>query len=692
MGLAASQARFLCLTARKADCEYKSTELAQQKLEITNQLSDISNEYSSAMNATKLMWSNDAIDGDYGLSYSLLMMPSAMNDYNPYMVTTPSGAIVLNSQYAKAAKAAGISKAGGGGTQESRDKFISALVGEGIVTSDTAKAITKYDYEIDEELSTDNKVVFKDNVQKNGGIEWNPAAGMGAEPKNKASVDAMTLADLCMSELIGQQTVDWAKIMVPDGQMTAKEVETEKKRLGDLVQNVSTGTFDQNVSNQLSRDLANYKNTNSGKIGQAGGPTQEQYDKECARLEKLIEYTNNIENVDNQGFLIDANDARIKDANGNDISKNGAMSLIQQQIKSDYDNFTATGSGVDFTNYFNVDSYDLDKAQNGNKTFTVVQNGVINHYKDEIANMTLGDILSGNIVIMSNNGGASNAETFSKQMLKMLDSLVAILGYSTTEDLTGKGLNVDEASAKALKFAYEMVKNTFLRPTDVSDTGSRYNDHSMTENSAYLNAENSNRIGSDGDKKYYGLSLSNMMSAFLTYYDNALNGADSQYVVGKTLDTSIYVTDNSGYYYIAQGDADAVTTAAGKSADFFDELYNNILEHGWREDAAIDDSEYLESAIKDGRYSMSSLNQDGYYYQTRYNETGYMVEVSDTDAIARAEAEFTSKKAELTYKEDSIDLQTKQLDAEISSISTEYDTVKGLISKSIEKTFAMFSS
>ena len=89
---------------------------------------------------------------------------------------------------------------------------------------------------------------------------------------------------------------------------------------------------------------------------------------------------------------------------------------------------------------------------------------------------------------------------------------------------------------------------------------------------------------------------------------------------------------------------------------------------------------------------MSSLNNDGYYYQTRYNETGYVVEVSDKDAIAREEAEFTSKKAELTYKEDSIDLKTKQLDAEISSLSTEYDTVKSLISKSIEKTFAMFSN
>ena len=118
MGLAASQARFLCITARKADCEYKTTDLAQQKLNITNQLSQISNDYANAMNATKLMWSNEGVSADFGLSYGALMAPSALNDYNAYMVTTPSGAIVLNSQYAAAARAAGISRNGGFGSTD----------------------------------------------------------------------------------------------------------------------------------------------------------------------------------------------------------------------------------------------------------------------------------------------------------------------------------------------------------------------------------------------------------------------------------------------------------------------------------------------------------------------------------------------------------------------------------------------
>ena len=87
---------------------------------------------------------------------------------------------------------------------------------------------------------------------------------------------------------------------------------------------------------------------------------------------------------------------------------------------------------------------------------------------------------------------------------------------------------------------------------------------------------------------------------------------------------------------------------------------------------------------------MTSLSGDGYFYQGRYNESDCVVEVKDTDAIAQAEAEFTTLKAKLTYKEDKLDMQMKNLDAEISSLTTEYDSVKNLISKNVEKIFQMF--
>lgn len=677
MGLAASQARFLCITSRKADCEYKSTELAQQKLEITNQLSAISTEYSNAMNATKLMWSNEAVEGDFGLTYSLLMMPSAANDYNPYMITSPSGAIVLNSEYAAAAKAAGISKAGGVGSQESRDKFIQALVPGGLITQETADAITMTDFDAVKNPTDNSITVTKPDNSNSNFVQWDPAAGMGRNPLDKSSADAMSLADLILSESIGQQTIDWGKVVAKDNHVTQKEKDKEIERYNTLIGDVDKNKITSDIVSQLVRDRNNYKKANTDKSG-----TQEYLDKIRAFDELIANAKKVMAGETRNGLLLD------NDGNTTSVAVADVIAAVKKQLEEDkalYDANTKAET-IDNENYFNYESNSLDSKQ-----FSVVENGIINHYKDEVESMTIGDILSGNIVLMSK---GANKEEFAKQVTKLLESLAATLGYSASSDLTGQGLNVDDASAKALKFAFEMTKKTFLNPNDAVGTGSRDSKESMVDNSAYQNAVNNNRIGFVDGKKgdYCAVSLTNMLSSFLTYYENALTGANSNYVVGSSVETSVYVTDDAGYIYMAQASKDAVTAANKKSADFFDELYNNILEHGWREDAAIDDAEYLESAIKDGRYSMSSLNQDGYYYQTRYNETGYIVEVSDTDAIARAEAEFTSKKAELTYKEDSIDLKSKKLDAEISSLTTEYDTVKNLISKSIEKTFTLFSN
>lgn len=687
MGLAASQARFLSITARKADCEYKSTDLAQQKLEITNQISDISNQYANAMNATKLMWSNDAVAGDYGLTYSLLMMPCAMNNFNPYMITSPSGSIILNTEYAAAAKAAGISKAGGIGSQSQRDKFISALVPGGIVTDETAKAITKFDYEAVK--NKDNTITFTNvaGITSNNGVNWNPAAGLGATPLNKDLVDAMTFADLVFSDSIGQKTVDWGKLLVNNNEITEKEYNEEKARLKDLVTTIKSGQVSKDIVTQLKRDKVNYQNNNIGK------ETDAQYIADIENFDKLIDNASRIVAGDVDGAYI-LDDQGVSTG----TTVRDAISKIQEQLDNDYNEYTTnkSTSTIKVKDQFNTDANSLDakgkdsQDKDVDKTYSIVQNGVINHYNDEIESITIGDILSGNIVLMSNNADENSEKDFVKRITQLFDSIVRSFGYSKEEDLSGQGLNLDDASSRALKFAYDMTVNTYFK--NPIGFGNRTNKSSMTDNSAYKNAIENNRIGKDADNKYIAVSLSNLLSAFLTYYDNSLQGANSPYVVGTSVDTSVYVTEDRNYTYVVQNDDDSVTNVTDKSADFFDELYNNILEHGWREDAAVDDSEYLESAIKDGRYSMSSLNNDGYYYQTRYNETGYMVEVSDTDAIARAEAEFTSKKAELTYKEDSIDIKTKKLEAEISSLSTEYDTVTKLISKSIEKTFALFSN
>lgn len=674
MGLATAQARFLGITARKADCEYKSTELAQQKLEITNQLSDVAAEYSNALNSTMLIWQNDATNKTTNVTYSLLMTPSALNDYNPYMITTPSGAIVLNSEYAAAAKAAGISKAGGVGSQEGRDKFIAALVPGGIITQETAAAITQTDYT--GVKNADGSVTLTEipasNTDKSGptqnpdSVLWNPAAGMGAQPLDKGSASIMQLSDLILSESIGQQPIDWTSMFVTSGKIS----ETEYKA----------------TMEQLNKKLIDAKKADMG----SSTPEDTSDTAQTDYANKIADYNTQIANARANG---DENNLNRLLAEKNEYIAANPIKAAMYDIQDYQTKYSGNKiSFDDISNNFQISDSNIKDSSfttSGNETLingiTVVKNGIINKYPAEIEEMTIGDLLSGNIVLMIQNSDHDKSKNaMSETVEKLLTYIAKIMGYGQS----GVGLNVDDASNDALEYALMMTTKLFLRPENTITGGSRHSDSAMTENSAYMTAEESNRIAQSGD--YTAVSLSNMMSSFLTYFDNYLSGVDSNYVVGKTVDTSSYVTDDSSYIYVGKSTAE-VASREETLADFFDELYNNICEHGWRQDDSVDDEEYLASTIKDGRYSMSSLNNDGYYYQTRYNETGYLVEVTDSDAISRAEAEYTRKKAELTYKEDSMDVKSKKLDAEISSLTSEYDTVKNLISKNIEKTFTMFS-
>lgn len=616
MGLATSQARFLCITARKADCEYKSTELAQQKLEITNQLSDISANYANAMNSTKLVWKNDLVENDYGLTYNLLMTPSAANDYNPYMVTTSSGAIVLNSEYAAAAKAAGISKAGGISSADGRDKFIAALVPGGIVTQDTANSIMTTDYVATKMDDGTLKVDKANTSATTGNVGWNSGAGMGSTPLDKNSVDGLDISALITSDLIGKQLVDWAQLITTSSEQ------------------ITSAKYDSTIKD---------------------------YDVQIKKAATALQYAEaNTEDYTAKEAALNA----LKDAKADfikDAKKKGIVNITHDNFQMDNNSIRDTG-------------------------FTVVSNGTITYDEDTIKKMTIGDLLSSNIVLMTQN---QSADKMADAATKLMESIASIFGYRNS----GHGLNMDSKSNEALEFAMTMVKNINLKASNAITQGSSCDDKAMTNNSAYVNANDYNRIGTGQNKKtsYQAVSVSNLLSSFLTYYDNYMNGNSSAYVVGKRVDTSAFVTDDRNYRYFAEAEGTA-TSQKEKLADFYDQLYNNLCEKGWREDASVQDNEYLENALKTGRYAMSSLHEDGYFYQTRYNETGYIVEETDSDAIARAEAEFTQKKAELTYKEDAIDMKSKKLDAEISSLSTEYDTVKQLISKSIEKTFQMFQN
>jgi hypothetical protein len=129
MGMAASQARFFQLTARKADINFMLSKLANEKVSLARDSQKISREYQSAINKKVLKWSNNSGASYIAMDYQNLMRPSQMNQNKPYLLTDADGRVIVDSKYKKYAEM--ISKDGkpNGDWDEIRTQVLAEVTG-----------------------------------------------------------------------------------------------------------------------------------------------------------------------------------------------------------------------------------------------------------------------------------------------------------------------------------------------------------------------------------------------------------------------------------------------------------------------------------------------------------------------------------------------------------------------------------
>ncbi len=72
MGLAASQGRYLCLTARNSDLVYEGQQISQQRLNLATETQEIADKYTEAMNNT-ILQSTTAEGGTQQLTYETII-------------------------------------------------------------------------------------------------------------------------------------------------------------------------------------------------------------------------------------------------------------------------------------------------------------------------------------------------------------------------------------------------------------------------------------------------------------------------------------------------------------------------------------------------------------------------------------------------------------------------------------------
>ncbi len=611
MGLAASQARFLGITARKNSCELRSMQIAQEKLSITNKLTQISEDYQKSLDATRLVWDSEFItDGSiYDVSYDLLMQPSILNGYSPQLLTNNKNQVVLDSQYANALKSIG--NAGyqydQNGTRQNasfeqlklggatRDKahfilFLDALNKNGILSQNNLEAM---------------KSALNSTTGKN---YYNPTNGLGGYNANKFAVESMNLATL--------------------KRYMTKLSDPSSDYMNELRKNYGTSYNDDGTKKvtdgKIELDTAYDKAVQLGQLLKFGGILQEVTDPTTGEKYKKVQEFEYI----------------VKE-NGSDVTKTGSFGEAITQNKDTQ-----------------------LKLSDSNFNFT--------------------DLMNKEVTLSSD-----NADQMAEGMAKFLDNLYAIMGNFFA-------VNKDSVDQDYLTYAMDQIcKLNGLKWDSTTGSVKRDGSNKVEFNSGSVISANNpakhTSIIKDGSN--YQVSLSNMAKGLLTYFEKAIEGFDSGYTIESTdekkTENSFYITQDPAYYYFIKNpetlDMDDDTKLL---LDYYSQMFNQICANGWTESNLVSEPEHLKNMLKNGTLFTSVLSDDGNFYQAPYTRNNFIAEVADQDAITRAEAEYKTQQLKLSAKEEELNIDMQMVDAELSALTTEYDTVKQMISKGVEKGFS----
>ena len=125
------------------------------------------------------------------------------------------------------------------------------------------------------------------------------------------------------------------------------------------------------------------------------------------------------------------------------------------------------------------------------------------------------------------------------------------------------------------------------------------------------------------------------------------------------------------------------------------------------EDELLTSTDWLQFALKNGIVTLSQVSYfnpaedsaktseytaEGFYWsQKPYTNASDIISVQDDAAIARAEVKYKNATTEIENKDKKYDQDLKKLDTQHNALQTEYESLKNVIDKNVERSFKAFS-
>lgn len=726
MGMAASQARLLSITSRMSDNELRSQLINNAKMRLTTDSSKASEKYLAALNEAQMMFSNYDTAGNsqyQQLTFSNLTSYSAYN--NQYGLVNKSGQLLISENDAsKYTEALDKAKADPDVDVNDPDSVNSKALEEFLKSYGLEKTTTYFDnseitsidpnikkiyegdmefeygvdakgmpkadrisgihYGYDESLKTKDYGIYKSLLDDYSSAKQNwKAVSKQAEQAYVKNLSS-TGGDY---EKVYQNAIEWSNSLEPQyddkGNITGYKV-------GDNVYDV--GTEVDKAKDFLGYMKQFYTNVGSKWLDKDGvnkpfHDTMEWY----FSLESLMNSGNPTYSKPTQAYVRDGYTPTLtavykKDANNNDTNE--------------IDYYVYTISTADQVNYPTSDTVYPDQKwtdADGNEITVPVKEIKEQKISEEEFVQSIADMY----------------RFFQSEVLSQLNpedpTFRAMYVQQAGKNKTGDEKTTAEKQAgekydKALKNYKEASEklSLFIFGKDVGSASyDKLDDMEWILYGDYVDSTDPSKGRTNnpaGPTTAIDTSEGGITYDLTFKIPNSLEDKDLPYRANFQVVKDIYLSEKMiekygapKYTWIDKNNPDE---NAEKKAAWYTNLFNRINEGGYQalETGLAHSAEWIKFALESGLVSMEQVDVKKQWISTMYSNCSNITESQVDVDITVAEAEYNKTMNEIEAKDKRYDIELKNIDTEHQSLQTEYETIKSVIDKNVERNFKMFQA
>lgn len=717
MGMAASQARLLTITARLADNELRSQTINNAKMRLSTQSSQASENYINALNNATMKFSNYDVNGEavsQNLTFNAL---TAYSSYNTqYGLANASGQLLVSES-----EAAMFKNAGGNlnkylqahGLEYTTTYFenIGAMKNDAYPTPfnnisvEDLKSYYEQYSSFESSLELQNfQSSYKDFVKETANLNKAVSTALKSYLVN-SPVDTLNLGldgdnitvgntytitsssiEAFKNAFKGTNSNNYNIVKLKNEGLIS---ETDYKSLEAKINNIKyssrtmhnadgTDTTVNGIQRADAIDLSAAEDTTAGTITYTiDGDVKIVVDKSTGKV-KSCEYTTGgqtaSESETNSRTLGYAGEEKsiddaIKKENGVSFKDFVNNLYYTETVDSETSNsfFSLTGDGTEESPY---------QAFEGgivNSTDTSKVKEFYNDLADDIINSIMNSVNKEKFAqILIDKAGKSNDGKYNELKDMGIDLKAYIPGLENVtlaQQLTN----------------YQTAKDTFL--DTIFDSESKNQVVEDLQSNKVISY-----IDENGETKKVTVTPENLTDIdFILQYlkqsnlkqSNSFNTIIKQHIV----ETMIENNGTPKYAWVDSNDTSNKDNANTK-AQWYTNLFKR-MQQGYKaiENGLASSSQWMEYALESGIVTLEQVDKSYNWNSLDYKSCTKITEETDDAAVTKAEAEYNRAMNDIEAKDNIYDIELKNIDTEHTSLQTEYDVIKGVISKNIDRTF-----